>query len=169
MKCAVDLGFLRHHPWGEPGGVPWAGGSVSWRAAPSLLKPPARSIARRMAGAKRCQEEGCTKAAASGGTQHCIAHGGLFQVRLRRHGILQGAWGAQAVPARGLPYCSRWREAVRGARRAELPEELLREVLEALEAVEFCAPQDGTGAGGARPRRRCGWCAVGGSVAMTRW
>ena len=27
-------------------------------------------------GGRRCQQEGCTKAAASGGTTHCMAHGG---------------------------------------------------------------------------------------------
>jgi hypothetical protein len=42
---------------------------------------------------------------------------------------------------------------------AELPGELLMKVLEALQAAEQCAPQDG-GWGG---RRRCGWCVVGAS------
>jgi hypothetical protein len=27
-------------------------------------------------GGKRCQEEGCVKSAAGGGTPHCVAHGG---------------------------------------------------------------------------------------------
>jgi hypothetical protein len=44
--------------------------------------------------------------------------------------------------------------------------ELLTKVLQALQPAEQCAPQDG---GGARPLRRCGWCAVGGSAATTRW
>jgi hypothetical protein len=51
---------------------------------------------------------------------------------------------------------------------AELPEELLRKVLEALQAVEQCAPQDGGWGGWSKASRRCGWCAVGGSVAMMR-
>jgi hypothetical protein len=35
----------------EPGGVPWAGGSASWRAAPRVLPQAARSAASRMEGA----------------------------------------------------------------------------------------------------------------------
>jgi hypothetical protein len=35
---------------------------------------------------------------------------------------------------------------------------------DAVQAVEQCAPQEAWV--GARPRRRCGWCAVDGSVAM---
>jgi hypothetical protein len=46
-------------------------------------------------------------------------------------------------------------------------EELLRKVLEALQAAEQCAPQDR--GWGARPLRWCGWCALGGSAATTRW
>jgi hypothetical protein len=48
---------------------------------------------------------------------------------------------------------------------AELLEELLMKVLEALQAAEQCAPQDRGWA--ARPLRRCGWCAVGGSAVVT--
>jgi hypothetical protein len=37
--------------WREPGGVPWASGSASWRAAPRRLRVAARPTAWRMAGA----------------------------------------------------------------------------------------------------------------------
>ena len=50
---------------------------------------------------------------------------------------------------------------------AKLPVELLRKMLQALQAAEQCAPQDR--GWGARPLRWCGWCALGGSAATTRW
>ena len=51
---------------------------------------------------------------------------------------------------------------------AKLPVELLRKMLQALQAAEQWAPQ-GQRLVGARPRRRRGWCAVDGSAATMRW
>jgi hypothetical protein len=59
--------------WRETGGAPWAGGSVSWRAALRGFKQAARRTAGLMAvanGAKRS----CCKGAVSGDTGHCVAH-----------------------------------------------------------------------------------------------
>jgi hypothetical protein len=60
-------------------------------------------------GRRQCELEGCTKAAASGGTPHCVAHGG--GKRCLHEGCSKSARGdtqhckaqwRQAVPARGL-------------------------------------------------------------------
>jgi hypothetical protein len=48
MARRSELGFRRRS---EPGGGPWAGGSVSWRKAASGLFVAARSTVARMAGA----------------------------------------------------------------------------------------------------------------------
>jgi hypothetical protein len=50
-------------------------------------------------GGRRCQHEGCTKAAATGGTQRCIAHGG--GKRCQHEGCSKGAEG-------GTQQCKTW-------------------------------------------------------------
>jgi hypothetical protein len=86
----------------EPGGVPWAGGSVSWRAAPSGLQVVAFRIARRMevAGAARRWTASSPLKATRGTSDELTV---LYSNGpADKHGALQGAWRWQAVPARKL-------------------------------------------------------------------
>jgi hypothetical protein len=64
------------------------------------------------------------------------------------------------VPARAQLRCV---AAGEGSGWADMPGDLLAKVLEELEVAET---ETGVGA---RPQRRCGWCAVDGSTTMTRW
>jgi hypothetical protein len=99
----------------------WAGGSVSWRAAPRRLRVAARRTVWRMveasgactraapspleaihstarrSGGKRCQHEGCSKAAVEDGTLHCKAHGGGR--RCQHEGC------TKAAATGGTPHC----------------------------------------------------------------
>jgi len=63
---------------------------------------------------KLCEREGCTKGAVSGGTPHCIAHGGGRRCKeedctnsaFDRNGVLHSARRGQAMQEGGLPQVS---------------------------------------------------------------
>jgi hypothetical protein len=70
-RAAVDLGLRRHHR------------GRAWRSA---------------MGKRQCELEGCSKWAASGGTPHCIAHGG--GKRCQHEGCIKAAAGGGTLHCR---------------------------------------------------------------------